>query len=126
MVSIIEKLTILEKQAADKGFIWPDVGMILDQIESECQEIREAIHQKEGQARIQEEIGDLLHAVFSLCVFMKFDGQETLTQATNKFEKRLSTLFKIADEQGYTDLKSESIETLISLWKLAKEHDSTL
>lgn len=123
MNNIIERLAILEKQAVDNGFAWPNAEMILDQIESECQEIRDAINQKECRDRIQEEIGDLLHAAFSLCIFVGFDAQETLTQATNKIEKRLLTLFKIAREHGYTDLKNESIETLMSLWRLAKQHD---
>lgn len=125
MNSIIERLATLERQAADNGFAWPNAEMILDQVQSECQEVRKAISQKEGEERVQEEIGDLLHAAFCLCFFMGFDAEATLTQSANKFEKRLSAMLKIAHEQGYTDLKTENIETLMSLWNLAKQQDDS-
>lgn len=124
MNNVIERLVDLEKKSADYGFTWPNVEMILAQAQSECQEIQEAINQKEGQDRVQEEIGDLLHAAFSLCVFMGFDAEATLMKTTNKFEKRLLALLKVAGEQGYTDLKNQSTQTLMHLWELAKQQDN--
>ncbi|WP_032112804.1 MazG nucleotide pyrophosphohydrolase domain-containing protein [Candidatus Paracaedibacter symbiosus] len=125
MTHIIKKLVELELEGKDFGFYWQNTEMIFDQVISECNEIREAIVHKEGAARLQEEVGDLLHAAFSLCVFLKFDVEETLTQATNKFEKRFSTLKQIAQEEGYAHLRDETNETLMQLWNLVKQREGT-
>lgn len=124
MDDVIERLATLEKQAADHGFAWPNVEMVLDQVQSECQEIRQAVHQNEGPDRVQEEVGDLLHAALCLCFYMDINIEATLTKSANKFEKRLSAMLKIAAEQGYTDLKNENLDTLLQLWSLAKQQDN--
>jgi len=52
----------------------------MNQIHSECLEIKEHLHHDGSsidQAGLQEEIGDLLHAVFSLTVFCKLSPQDT-------------------------------------------------
>jgi uncharacterized protein YabN with tetrapyrrole methylase and pyrophosphatase domain len=98
--------------------------MILDQVTNECTEVQQAIANNESPARIQEEIGDILHAAISLCVFMNFDVEETLTNSKNKFEKRFLTVLDIAREQGYADLKNQPIEKLLTLWDLAKQRQS--
>lgn len=121
MESPLNKLLTAEKKAIDCGFVWPNSDMALDQLISEAHEVRQAIGENESRERIQEEIGDLIHASLSLCIFMKFDVEETLIQAGNKFEKRLSKMLKIAQEQGYSSLKNQPTEVLLHLWELAKQ-----
>jgi uncharacterized protein YabN with tetrapyrrole methylase and pyrophosphatase domain len=121
MTNLLQEIVLLEKQATSNGFAWPNVDMILDQVTNECKEVQQAIAENESPARIQEEIGDILHAAISLCVFMNFDVEETLTNSKNKFEKRFLTVLDIAREQGYADLKNQPIEKLLTLWDLAKQ-----
>jgi uncharacterized protein YabN with tetrapyrrole methylase and pyrophosphatase domain len=121
MNTIIHKLIALEKHAEEKGFIWPTPEMALDQLVSECEEVRCAIADNESRERLQEEVGDILHAAFSLCLFLKFDVEETLIKTTEKFEKRFAALLEIAHEQGYFELKDQPIKVLLSLWDLAKK-----
>lgn len=124
MPNLLQEIVLLEKQATSSGFAWPNVDMILDQVTNECTEVQQAIANNESPARIQEEIGDILHAAISLCVFMNFDVEETLTNSKNKFEKRFLTVLDIAREQGYADLKNQPIEKLLTLWDLAKQRQS--
>ncbi len=121
MPNLLQEIVLLEKQAASSGFTWPNVDMILDQVTNECKEVQQAIADNESSARIQEEIGDVLHAAISLCVFMNFDVEEILTNSKNKFKKRFLAVLDIAREQGYTDLKKQPIEELLTLWDLAKQ-----
>lgn len=121
MTNLLQEIVLLEKQATSNGFAWPNVDMILDQVTNECKEVQQAIAENKSPARIQEEIGDILHAAISLCVFMNFDVEETLTNSKNKFEKRFLTVLDIAREQGYADLKNQPIEKLLTLWDLAKQ-----
>ncbi len=119
-MDIIKQLADIDKKARDFGFDWPDANMILDQIISECAEVKEVITEDQGSFRLQEETGDLLQASLALCFFLKLDPQTILSATIEKFKKRFELLQKIAKEQGYDNLKNQPTELLFDLWKQAK------
>jgi len=119
----LQDLLIVEQDARDFGFAWPNLGMIVKQALSECAEITEAIVEHESKERIQEEISDLLHAALSMCVFMDYDLEEVLVKINKKFSKRMATLKDIAQEHGLSDLKGQPIEAMLKLWDKAKLYD---
>lgn len=118
---IWERLKHLEEASCEFGLTWPDAETILQQIESECKEIREQL-MKENQDKqaLQEEIGDLLHASMSLAWFCNFDAQKTLVASCTKFEKRLLMMKKIAAEMGLQHMRGQSIKILMHVWDEAK------
>lgn len=118
--SSLTTLIALEKDARDFGFDWMDENMILEQVLSECQEIEEAIHLKESKARIQEEIGDLIHTAISLCVFLGFDVPETINQVNEKFEGRMTRVKQLTHELGLSSLKGKDMAFMLQLWRQAK------
>jgi uncharacterized protein YabN with tetrapyrrole methylase and pyrophosphatase domain len=121
-MELLEKVGRLEKEADDFGFRWERPEQIMAQIESECLEIREHLQTKEmNTSALQEEIGDLLHAVFSLCVFCQFSPDETLKKTLEKFEKRLSAVKDLAKERGLTSLEGFPFDELMAFWDQAKE-----
>ena len=69
---------------------------------------------------MQEEIGDLLHAVFSLCVFCKLDPKVTLQQALDKFEWRLHEDQSEFEEKNLANLKGMPFDELMTIWQQAK------
>ena len=121
-MTILKELSDIEAEAEQFGFCWPDAKMILDQIASESAEIKHAL-EKETPERLQEEIGDLIFAAFSLAVFLKFDPEETLAKSLHKFRKRFQKMKTIAAQEGHTSLQGKSLETLLRFWKQAKTCD---
>ncbi|MCP0912963.1 MULTISPECIES: MazG nucleotide pyrophosphohydrolase domain-containing protein [Legionella] len=121
-MNIFKKLIHLESNASAFGFRWESAEQILAQIQSECAEINELLPPSEERNlfKLEEEIGDLLHAVFSLCLFCQFDPKSTLAAALNKFEKRLQEVKQIAHEQGLVSLQGKASEELLSIWTKAK------
>jgi uncharacterized protein YabN with tetrapyrrole methylase and pyrophosphatase domain len=117
----LSDLLALEKQAHDLGFIWPHLDMILDQAISECQEIKEAVSKGYPAEKIQEEIGDLLHAAVSLCYFAGYDLEETLSKNVQKFSARLLALKDIMQDSGLKTLEGQPIEFMLALWDKAKQ-----
>ena len=94
----------------------------MQQIHSECREIDELLPTKESNPeRLQEEIGDLLHAAISLCVYCGYDTNITLEQALNKFEKRFHQTKYFAAKDGYSNLHGKNMEEMMKYWKMAKE-----
>ena len=124
-MTILKRLAALELEAADYGFKWETPNQIMTQIESECVEIHEHLNNPEQRDKLQEEIGDLLHAVFSLCVFSKFDPETTLLNSINKFERRLRAVKQITHEQGLNSLNGHSFDELMAIWNQAKKRDTS-
>ena len=118
--SVLDKLIDLEADAREFGFDWPNSAMIIDQTIDECREIKEAIEKNEGDDRIQEEIGDLLHAAISLCIFMDFDVHETLEKVSDKFKTRMQAMKTLTQASGLQNLQGQSIEFMLTLWQKAK------
>lgn len=119
-MDIFTKLLKLEHEATDFGFAWDNSEQIMTQILSECKEVKVHLYD-ENKEKLQEEIGDLLHAIFSLCAFNKIDALDTLTNSVNKFERRFRVVQELAKEQGYSSLKGESFEKLMQLWDASKK-----
>jgi len=118
-MNILTKLIELEEEATNFGFKWDNSEQIMRQILSECSEVEVHLNDK-NKEKLQEEIGDLLHAIFTLCAFNKINPLETLENSVYKFERRFRIVQQLAKEQGYTSLKGESFEKLMELWDVAK------
>ena len=122
-MDILDKVYKLEKDAEDFGFSWENPGQILQQITSECQEVHEHIEAGgsfKQNPELQEEIGDLMHAAFSLCVFCDYDVRETINTSLDKFETRMLMVRKIAAEQGVANLTGCTFAELMQYWDEAK------
>lgn len=124
MMDIFKKIAVLEQEADAFGFRWETTEQIMAQITSECAEVAEHLHEgfeTANPAALQEEVGDLLHAVFSLCVFCKLDSRDTIEQALLKFERRLNAVKHLALERGLTTLDEQSFDERMRVWDQAKQ-----
>ncbi len=123
-MELLDKVVSLEESASEFGFRWENADQIMHQIQSECEEVNEHLQQglsQENKAALQEEIGDLLHAVFSLCVFSGFSPKVTLGQSLTKFERRLCAVKRVAEERGLSNLDGKPFDELMHIWDRAKE-----
>ncbi len=120
MMNILDKVQHLEHEAAEFGLQWETAEQIMVQIRNECIEVEEHLHAPAQKGQLQDEVGDLLHAVFSLCVFCNLSPQDTLQKSLNKFEGRLNSMKEIAKEQGLSHLQGKSFAELMHYWDEAK------
>ncbi len=123
MSTSLQTLIAIENDARAFGFDWPDIKMILEQAISECAEIQAVLTQAEPPTRLQEEIGDLLHTAISLCLFAGFDVDETLSNVSKKFGRRMSAVKKLTHEKGLSTLQGQSIDYMLALWQAAKAEE---
>lgn len=119
----LQKLIAEEKSAREFGFDWPDYEMIFAQMIDEIREVREDVESNAPALKIQEEIGDVLHVAISLCVFAGFDVEETLDFVNKKFSKRMNLLKELAYQKGLQNLKGQSVEFMLDLWKEVKKKE---
>ena len=77
----------LQKRAASVGFDWTETESVLDKMEEELAELREAI--KAGkQAEIADEMGDMLFAQVNLARHLGVNPEEAVRGTNQKFERR--------------------------------------
>lgn len=109
------------KKADDYGFEWSHYSQPLQQIIRECEEVQDAMEKGEGPERIEEEVGDIMNAAVSLCLFLGLSPEAVLLKSTQKFEKRMDEVRRQAEVEGLSSLKGQSMDVLERFWKNAKK-----
>lgn len=117
---LLKKAEELEIESKDFGFRWDHIDQLMDQIQSECAEVKEA-YEKGHKVHLQEEVGDLIHAAVSLAVFCDLDPRETFEESIVKYEKRFRKVIELAQKDGHATLKGHSFDRLMDYWKKAKK-----
>lgn len=110
-----------EYAAREFGFDYPNLEMLINQVQDESSEVLDAVNHSEGSERIQEEIGDLIHAALAVCRFQGYDVSETVKKTALKFEKRMASLKRLVQENGFSDCKELELSQVLELWKQAKK-----
>jgi MazG family protein len=109
----------VQKRAARVGFDWDDASEVLEKIEEEIEEVREAIS-GERISSIEEELGDLLFSVVNLARKLGVDSELALSAATRKFVSRFRALeAEIAARGG--KLEQTSAQEMNALWERNKQ-----
>lgn len=110
----------IQKRAARVGFDWKTIGPVIDKIEEELQELRAEIDAgKTEQARIANELGDVLFAVANLARHCKVDPEGALRSTNDKFEKRFRYVERQLAAQGRKPAEA-TLEEMEALWQEAK------
>lgn len=111
----------LQGKAAKVGFDWPAIDGVLAKIDEELEETREALRERD-QAKIAEEIGDLLFAVVNLSRFCNECPEQLLHGTIRKFECRFQAMEAVLADQGAT-MTDRNLEQLEELWQRAKQNE---
>ncbi|MBD9449320.1 nucleoside triphosphate pyrophosphohydrolase [Rhizobium sp. RHZ01] len=108
----------LQERAAKVGFDWSAPEPILDKIEEEIGELRVALAEGD-QARVSDELGDLIFAVVNIGRHVKADPEDSLRGTNTKFRRRFSHIEAVLDAEGET-LDAASLERMEEIWQAAK------
>lgn len=124
-----QRATKLQKRAAAVGFDWPGFAPVIDKLHEEINEVRVEFAAREGgdaaaQARLQDEIGDLLFVCANLARHAKVDPGAALRGANAKFERRFRAMEAAAATAG-TPLESLDLGAQDALWDAAKRAERT-
>ena len=117
----------LQSRAARTGFDWPGPEPVIAKLHEEIEEVRvefDRVASGEGdtaanQARLQDEIGDLLFVAANLARHAKVDVGAALRHANLKFERRFRAMEQLAQADG-TPLPTLALEQQDAYWNRAK------
>lgn len=108
-----------QERAARVGFDWPDISPVIDKIEEEIKELRDA----QDTISRENELGDLLFAIVNLARWYGIDAESVLRQMNRRFLKRFSYIENTVTKQGkkLTDL---TLSEMDDIWELAKQAEA--
>jgi len=108
----------MQTRVGRHGFDWPDLDGVVEKLEEEIAELKQAIASK-NQADIEDELGDVLFSCVNLSRHLKCDPETALRKSCRKFEERFRQLEKVIAAQELT-VDSASLEQLENAWQQAK------
>ena len=89
----------LTRQASQVGFDWPDIHGVLNKLDEELKEFREALSLKDKK-KVREELGDLLFVMANIGRFLRIDPERALRQTVKKFMSRFRYIETTLRKQG--------------------------
>ena len=101
---------------------FPDADSVILKVKEELLELEEAIS-KSDKTNIEEEMGDLLLTLTSLCRKLHIEPEVALNKATNKFIDRFEAIEKEVNASGY-EMKDLTMAELDAIWDKNKEKNS--
>ena len=115
--SILRSIKI-QKKAASLNFDWLNKELVLNKVDEELDELKEAMIEN-GNHNIEEELGDLFFTLINLSRHLNLNPDQTLRKANEKFIHRFNCMENLIEEKNlkWHDLKAHNFE---ELWRQAK------
>ena len=105
----------IQEKAASVGFDWDNNKKVLDKVDEEILELKEAIIKKDG---IDEEFGDVLFSLVNLSRHLDIDPESSLKKSTMKFINRFKEIEKEVDIEKLT------LDELDEIWNRNKQKNN--
>ncbi|MCJ8051789.1 nucleoside triphosphate pyrophosphohydrolase [Shinella curvata] len=121
--ALVEALK-LQERAAKVGFDWSEPTPILDKIEEEVAELREALRDGDQKA-VADELGDLIFALVNIGRHVGADPETALRGTNTKFRNRFSHIEDSLAASGES-LEAATLERMEELWQAAKQIERSL
>ena len=118
MPTILKSLKI-QKKAASLNFDWISKDQVLEKVDEELNELKEALKEK-NKKNIEDELGDLFFTLISLSRHLNLDPDQTLRKANQKFINRFNEMENIVEDKK---LKWHNLKLIDfkNLWNNAKK-----
>jgi tetrapyrrole methylase family protein/MazG family protein len=104
-----------QERASRVGFDWPEVQGVLDKIDEEIGEVRDATDARS----LTDEVGDLFFALVNLSRWKGIDAESALRAANARFRKRFGFVEDGARRRGQR-LSELTLNEMDALWEQAK------
>lgn len=115
----LQRAEKLQKRASVQGFDWDNPMPVIDKIEEEIAELREAIASGQ-QEHVQDELGDVFFALANLSRHLNVKSEVALRGTNNKFTRRFRFVESELTKQGIV-MSDADLAVMDALWDKAKE-----
>ena len=109
----------LTERAGRVGFDWSGPSRVLDSLDLEITELKDALGQN-NQEKISEELGDVLFTLVNLARHLKQNAEESLRKANTRFKSRFNYIEQVLKDRG-RDIENASLSEMDEIWEEAKK-----
>ena len=111
----------LQEKAASVGFDWDSIHPVMEKLEEEWNELKEAV-ETGSLEKVKNEYGDLLFTLVNLARFLNIESEDSLRLTNKKFINRFNYIEK---KYGHdlNAMKSAGLEEMDRLWEEAKNKE---
>jgi tetrapyrrole methylase family protein/MazG family protein len=111
----------IQRRVAKVGFDWKDIAPVLDKVEEEFAEFREAV-EKGDVKNAEEELGDIIFALVNVGRHHRISAEDALRVTINKFARRFRYIEDKYTESG-RDIHTATLEEMDKYWEESKQHE---
>jgi tetrapyrrole methylase family protein/MazG family protein len=109
----------LQDRVARAGFDWEKIEDVLEKLDEELKEFKEALETKK-QDEIEDELGDIFFMLVNISRFINTNPEDALRKTISKFISRFRYIEMSAAERG-KGLSEMTLNEMDRLWDEAKE-----
>ncbi len=109
----------LQDAAAEYYFDWPTAEPVLEKIEEEITELREAMAAND-QNHIKDEMGDILFACTNLARHIDVDAESALRLSNEKFIRRFDFVVRQMENNGI-EFTPDQLDQMEQFWQQSKK-----
>jgi MazG family protein len=111
----------MQRRVARVGFDWTDMNPVLDKVEEEFAEFRQAIA-KNDHDNAEEELGDILFALVNVGRHKNICAEDALRASVKKFARRFRYIEDSFTAQG-KDIHKATLQEMDALWEESKKSE---
>ena len=112
----------LQSRAAKVGFDWEHIDDVLNKVEEEIGEFRDAL-KTQDEDKVEDELGDILFALVNVSRYVGANAENALRRTIAKFIKRFRHIEMHASTNGL-ELRDMSLDEMEALWQESKGNPS--
>jgi len=109
----------LTQMASRAGFDWPNIEGVLEKLDEETREFKEALALQDRK-KICEEIGDLFFVLANVSRFLHIHPEEALKKTLDKFVSRFHYI-EASLHKGGKSLRQSDLVEMDRLWEESKK-----
>ena len=107
----LQRAQKIQKRVAKAGMDWSSADAVLEKLQEEIAELREAIALGSKDA-IKDEMGDVLFTCVNVARHLQLDADQALRASSGKFEARINTMTKLManDDVSWQELNASQLD----------------
>jgi tetrapyrrole methylase family protein/MazG family protein len=117
-LSALVRARRIQQKAATVGFDWGATRPVLDKIDEEVAELKEAVSKMDDKA-ITDEFGDILFSMVNISRFLNVDPEDALRGTVEKFIRRFEKVESFFENRGKS-LADCTLEEMDTVWTQIK------
>jgi ATP diphosphatase len=116
--SAIKRAVSLQYEAAEYGFDWPELSFVLDKLDEEVAELKQAIEGGDL-TQVSDELGDVLFVCLNIARHLKIEAEMSLRHTNQKFIRRFAYV-KQQMQSSNINMSQQVLDQMEAFWQQSK------